>query len=179
MKRITCLTPTTFMLVGTLAGFFLALEGPAQVQAGTVTSALSVSATMAASCTISTAPVSFGTYTAAQITAQGTVTVQCTTGAPWHISLNKGTNSNGTTPRSMSATVNGTQFNLTYELYKDAGLTQVWGDSDFAGTYGLGSSLAGTGGGGAQNNTVFGKVSANQSVAAGSYTDTVTATVNF
>jgi len=63
---------------------------------------------------------------------------------------------------------------LEYNLYTDAGRTTVWGD-------GTASSVtaAGTGSGAQQSLTVYGRIPASQSVPAGSYSDTVTATINF
>jgi spore coat protein U-like protein len=63
---------------------------------------------------------------------------------------------------------------LTYELYSDAGRTTVWTDSG-GGLYAPGAAASKT----ARNFTVYGRVASNQDVAAGSYSDTVVATVNF
>jgi spore coat protein U-like protein len=63
---------------------------------------------------------------------------------------------------------------LTYELYQDAGRTTVWGN----GGAGLLSPAAAPSKA-ARNFTVYGRVTSNQDVVAGSYSDTVVATVNF
>jgi spore coat protein U-like protein len=63
---------------------------------------------------------------------------------------------------------------LTYELYQDSNRTTVWGNSG-AGLL----SPAAAPSKAARNFTVYGRVTANQDVAAGSYSDTVLATVNF
>jgi spore coat protein U-like protein len=63
--------------------------------------------------------------------------------------------------------------NLAYFLYQEVGHTNVWGDT--AGT----APAAGTGDGTLQAVTVYGVVTQAQNVAAGSYTDTVVATVTF
>jgi spore coat protein U-like protein len=165
------------LFVCSVIGLLLSIGGGStQVQAGNATSTLAITATVTATCTISTSPVSFGTYSGTQINANGNITVTCTNGAPWHISLDHGTV--GGSNRFIS--LNGGGFiTLIYELYKDAALSQIWADSDFANTYSPGSSLAGNGTGSTQTNTVYGKLPANQSGPAGNYSDTVTATVNF
>jgi spore coat protein U-like protein len=66
----------------------------------------------------------------------------------------------------------GTNF-LNYEIYQDAGRTIVWG------SVASGQHQNTTGTGAAQNFTAYGRIPALQNVPAGSYTDTVTATVNF
>ena len=65
---------------------------------------------------------------------------------------------------------------LTYNLFRDAAFTTVWGDgSGTTGQYQIGNP---------PNNTdvpltVYGRVPALQDVSAGSYSDTVIATINF
>lgn len=144
--------------------------------AATATSNLTVSATVAGICTITTTPVSFGTVSSASITtAQGSVGVMCVNGAPYTVTLNKGGVPAGA-PRAMSV---GGQTMVNYELYKDAGLTQIWGDTQFAGTYPMGAGSVGTATGGPQTITVFGKAQAVSGAPAGNYTDIVVATINF
>jgi spore coat protein U-like protein len=120
--------------------------------------------------------VAFGAYdpvvanASNNLDATGTVTVACTKGAPATIGLGLGSNASGAT-RRMSA--GGSDF-LTYELYQNAPRTTVWGNS--------GGGLLSTGAApskAARNFTVFGRVPSNQDIAAGNYTDTVVATVNF
>jgi spore coat protein U-like protein len=62
---------------------------------------------------------------------------------------------------------------VNYRLYRDAGRTQNWGNS--IGT----DTLAGTGNGAAQAITVYGRVPAQSTPAAGTYTDTVAVTVTY
>ena len=67
----------------------------------------------------------------------------------------------------------GTDF-LAYELYQDGSRSTVWGDSGGAvNNPGAAPSSA------ARTLTVYGRVSAGQSVSVGSYSDTVVATVTF
>ena len=63
---------------------------------------------------------------------------------------------------------------LVYTLFTDPGRGTVWGDGTG------GSSLAnGSGNGAAQAITVYGRIPSGQAVATGTYTDTITVTINF
>ena len=167
MKRIAVFIIALTCLVGA-ADF---------VHAATATSTLTVSANVPQTCTISTSTVSFGAVPQlpAVTTGQGSVTVTCGIGSAWTVTLNSGQEPFG---GSRAMRVGGVPV-VGYELYKDAGLTQVWGDSGFAATYPAGSGVAGVGSGAAQVTTVFGQAGAQPSAPAGNYTDIVVATVNF
>jgi len=142
-----------------------------------IVTALSVIAIVCASgnavaCTISTAPISFGTYASndvSPITGNGSVTVNCADTIPFQIGMDGGLNP-ATPNRRM---INGGVNFLTYQIYQDVSNTIIWGNTLDTDT------LSGTGTGVDQNYTVYGKLSGSQSVPAGSYTDTVTATVNY
>lgn len=162
------------------AGASLALLA-VPAMAGTATSNLSVSASIAANCTISTTAVSFGTYdpvsanASTSLTANGAVSTTCTKGASATITLGQGSNpSSGSTAaapvRNMSD--GGTTPSLmSYQLYSDSGLTTVFDGS---------TGVAVTGTGSAVSTTVYGKVPSGQTtLPAGTYTDTVVATVSF
>lgn len=128
-----------------------------------------------ASCTISTSAVSFGTYNVFgtnPVDSTGAVTYRCNSSAfNITVKLSRGQSSTYT-PRTMLKTAEA----LTYNLYLDAARTTIWGD--------------GTGGtqfysrANPPNNsnvvlTVYGRVTAAQDVSAGTYTDTIAATINF
>lgn len=150
------------------------------VNAGSATSNLSATASVSANCTIATSPVAFGAYdpvvtnNSSALDGTGTVTVTCTSGSTGTVTLGQGANadtgSSDTLPvRRMLA---GTSDYLTYNLYSDSGRTTVWGN-----TAGTGVDRTGTGASDAV--TVYGSVAAGQNVPAGSYSDTVVATVTF
>jgi len=166
-------------------GLAAAMSGMALVAAGysattasaaTATANLSVSATVTNNCTISTAALAFGSYdpvvahASANLDGSGTVTVACTKGAVATVGLGLGSNASG----SIRRMTNGATEYLTYELYQDSGYTTVWSNSG-AGLYSPGAAPSKV----ARNFTVYGRVASNQDVAAGSYNDTVVATVNF
>jgi spore coat protein U-like protein len=133
------------------------------------------------SCTVTATSVAFGTYTPltpAPLTSTGTISLICTVTTRKNtvtIDLSTGA-SNSFAPRTLTSAAN----SLNYNLYLDAALTQIWGN-------GTGSSLEdsftitrtrGTNQTSATA-TVFGAVAALQDPFPGSYSDTITVTVNF
>jgi spore coat protein U-like protein len=159
------------------AGAFFA--EPQAAHAGTNTADLDVSATVTANCTISTAPLAFGAYdpitanAVSSLDGSGTVTVTCTNGSSAVITLGQGANpdaaSEDTAP--LRRMTDGTNF-LAYSLFSDAARTIAWGNTAGTGANHTGSGMA-------TNLTVYGSVAAGQNVPAGSYSDTVVATVTF
>ena len=98
------------------------------------------------------------------------MTIACTKGATTTMGLSLGSNASGTTRRM----TDGASNYLTYEIYQDSGRATVWGNSG-AGLYTPAAAPSKT----ARSFTAYGRVTAGQDVPAASYTDTVTATVNF
>jgi spore coat protein U-like protein len=152
--------------VGVAAAAGLATAG----SAATANANLGVSASVAATCAITTSAVAFGAYSGTQIDATGTVTANCVIGTPWNIGLGAGTGTGATVSnRKMTSGAN----TLPYALYSDAGHSQNWGNT--IGT----DTLTGTGTGGTDGHTVYGRIATGSVPAAGSYTDTVVATITF
>jgi spore coat protein U-like protein len=139
--------------------------------------ALGVTATAEAACTISTTAVSFGAYNVFATSADdatGQITYRCTTPRPFlvQIHLDKG-GAPTFNPRQMRL---GASDILNYNLYTDSTRATIWGD----------------GTGGTQiylrflppinqniNVPVYGRIPALQDVRAGTYTNSVTATIFF
>ena len=143
---------------------------------GSASANLSVSASVANNCTISTSPLAFGAYdpvvanASTNLDATGTVTVACTKGATATIGLGIGSNAAGNTRRM----TDGSSNFLAYEMYQDSSRATIWGNS---GAELLSPSAAPSKS--MRDFTVYGRIPSNQDVPAGSYGDTVTATVNF
>ena len=157
-------------LVKIAAGLCAAVGIASTVQAGTATANLGVSASVAATCTITTSAVAFGTYTGSQVDATGSVTAKCITGTAWTIGLGTGTGPDATTSnRKMSSGAN----TLGYSLYSDSTRATNWGNA--IGT----DTVAGIGTGASQNQTVYGRIPGGTVTATGNYSDTVVATINF
>ena len=160
-----------------LAGFaVVSIAAESRLKGQQSSASLAVTANVSKNCTITTAPVNFGAYdpvaanAAAPLDGIGTVTVTCTKGASAHVGLNGGSNSQGSTRRMRQS---GTAY-LTYEVYKDPGRTDVWGDG-FNDNLDIGAAPNRN----PRTFTAYGRVPPAQDATVGSYTDTVVATVNF
>ena len=128
----------------------------------------------APSCTISTTSVNFGSYnvfTGSATDSTGTITLDCNGGA--HdiiVTLSKGASASFN-PRTM---LKGSEA-LSYNLYRDAARTTIWGD----GSGGTSTYTSANPPNTPFNLTVYGRVPAGQDVSAGVYSDTVSAVINF
>jgi spore coat protein U-like protein len=134
------------------------------------TSNFTLTVTISPACTISANPMSFGSYSGAVVNATATLSVKCTNTTPYNVGLSAGSSSGATvTTRKMTGPGGAL---LNYSLYSNSGRTANWGNT-------AGSWVGGTGNGAAQTLTVYGQVPANQHPTAGSYTDTIIATLNY
>jgi spore coat protein U-like protein len=129
----------------------------------------------AQACTISATSVNFGSYNVfngSPTDSTGTVTYRCN-GSAHNITI-------GLT-QGAGASFNQRQMqkgseSLTYNLFVDASRTNIWGD----GTGGTAVySSANPPNNTNVNLTVYGRVTAGQDVSAGTFSDTVTAVINF
>jgi len=122
------------------------------------------------SCTmISTAPVVFGNYSGTTIHVAGSLTFQCAQGSFYSIGLSAGTTSGATVTNRI---LSGASTTLLYGLYSDASYFTIWGNTGGSGL------VSGTATGASQTVTVYAELQAGQNPPAGSYADTVTATIS-
>ncbi|SAK75240.1 secreted pili protein involved in motility and biofilm formation [Caballeronia catudaia] len=142
--------------------------------AGSKTATFQVSLTVEADCSISANPLNFGSTGVIDSNLDQTtsVSVTCTKNTPYTVALDAGSATGSTIADRELANAGGTA-QVKYNLYRDAGHTQVWGQT--TGT----DVVAGTGNGSAQPITVYGRVPVQSMPAADTYTSTVTATVAF
>ena len=166
-----------FARISAAAGLAMAaalLVSSSSVSAATATANLTVSATVSVNCVVTAGTLSFGAYdpvvanASADLDGSGTFTVACTKGATG-LTIELGQGSNYSSGRRMVASGN----YLPYELYSNSGRTTVWGSGAAAVSPSAPSSNAPV------TYTVYGRVAAGANVTAGSYSDTVVATVNF
>lgn len=149
--------------------------------AGTDTSNLPVSASVAANCLIdASSGLAFGAYdpvsanASADLDSTATVSVNCTLDSAVTITMGQGLNADAgsTAAAPLRRLTDGTNF-LSYDLYSDAGYTTVLGDT-------LGTSVGYTGTGVADTVTAYGRIPGGQNVpVAVLYGDTVVATITF
>ncbi len=96
------------------------------------------------------------------------IQLQCPTGTAWRLGLDNGQNASGNN-RRMARAGGGL---IGYELYRDSGRTQRWGNASP-------NDVTGTGNNAVQSQTVYGRVPAQPVTQPGSYTDTITVTLTY
>jgi spore coat protein U-like protein len=146
-------------------------------------STVTVTASVAASCSITAATLAFGAYdpvnanASSPSDASGEIIVRCTQGSSGaKIDLGAGQHNTSNTQRKMAHETDGT-VQLRYEIYKDGGRTQVWGTGD-NGTERTGADLNGSGLD--VKVTMYGRIPEGQLQAiSGNYTDTLISTIYF
>jgi spore coat protein U-like protein len=164
---------------------------PSAASAGSSTGTLTVTASVADNCTIGTATLAFGAYdplvtnATSDLSGSASISYACVKDAGHTIWIDMGAgSSNGSGPvagdNAMKETTNGTDY-LSYQLYQDAAHTLKWGTGDPGGTAtsGKGVRVASPGISGTTI-TIYGLVPHAQNVTASTtYSDSVTATINF
>lgn len=151
----------------------------ATATAGTATSNLSVTASVAANCLITTSPVAFGSYdpvgthASTVLDGTGSVTVTCTKDAPTTITLGQGSNADegSSDAAPIRRLASGGNY-LVYSLYQDIERQQEWGNTGERGVPHLGTGTA-------VELTIYGTIFPGQNVPSGEYSDVVVATVTF
>lgn len=156
----------------------LLATGTSVVSAATVTTSFTVSTTVFSSCAVSATNLAFGSYdpnSASDNDAASTVTVTCTLLTPYHAQLNEGLNSVGGSVTARRMLGPGASDYLNYALYRDASRTLNWGKTDDTDTVdGVGTGILLP-----ADHTVYGRITKNQDVNTGAYSDTITVTVSY
>lgn len=142
---------------------------------------LVLSGAAGAVCNVSATSVAFGAYnplSPINTDATGTVTVTCSgllsLLVSYEILLSKG--GAGTySPRRMASGSN----TLNYNLYTTITRTTIWGDTTGGSARVTGNILVQLLTPTSNNHTVYGRIPAQQNVAPGAYTDSITVTVNY
>jgi spore coat protein U-like protein len=134
-----------------------------------------VTANVINDCTIAATNINFGTagVLSTALTATGTLTVKCTNNDAYSIALSAGAGS-GANVGDRRMTQSGGTTQVHYQLYQNAAYTTAWGD----GTNGT-RTATGTGTGTNQALTVYARVLPQTTPSAGSYVDTVIATITY
>ena len=148
--------------------------------AATATGTMAVSTSVLMSCTISAGAMTFASYdptASADNDATATITSTCTTGGAAVITMSEGgraqVGSTAAIPlRAMFNGDEGAPEALLYHLYRDSAGGTVWGNTAETGK-------AITADGTAQAFTAHGRIPKNQTVGAGSFSDSVTVTLTY
>lgn len=162
-----------------IAGALYALLALAPIAAHAtdhVSAEVQVSATVVANCRLTVDPLVFGSYDplgsheTSTLDGSTQMTVSCTLGTQATIVIDGGKNAGQDAAVRLLAAQG---ENLSYQLYRDSSRTQVWGRGSDA------YSFLSTGGLPGQKLTVYARIPPGQEVPAGTYTDVVTASVDF
>jgi spore coat protein U-like protein len=139
------------------------------------TAVLGVSVTVGENCTISGANLVFPDFGGATVSADTNVNVTCTSQTTnWTVSFDSGQNNFDEQTRGMAGPAPVDNETIQYNIYEDFGHTAILGDN--------GNTNTGmpTGGVGTDTVTVFGVIFTQPGpFSGGSYSDTVTMTLNF
>jgi spore coat protein U-like protein len=140
---------------------------------GTGTFPFTASASVVAACNpaFTVQNIDFGTHglLTASIDTSATVAPQCTNTTPYQIGLDNGLYAVGNTRRMRSAGGR----HVSYELYRDAGRSQRWGNTVNTDT------VSATGDGSAQSLPIYARVAPQTTPPEGAYSDTVTVTIYY
>jgi spore coat protein U-like protein len=151
--------------------------------ATTITSNVSVSASIASVCVFHSTPttaVAFGAYnplTAADLdTTAGTVVARCTKNTAYTLALGlgAGTGADYSAGRFMT---NGVDL-MNYNLFTDGTYATVWGDGT-DGSATVGGTGTGIGAAFNQTTTIYGRIPQTQNLSSGTYTDTVVVSLTY
>jgi spore coat protein U-like protein len=157
-----------FVVVSAISTLVVGMEGAARAAAKT--SDFQVTTSVKSNCTISTVNIAFPDYdplSGAAVTANGNVTIKCTKGAAGLTLALSGGDNYSSPDNQMS---NGTDL-LKYGLFQDSGLATRWN--------GVTRDIAAPGATADQSFTIYGQINSGQEASVGSYSDTVTATINY
>lgn len=142
--------------------------------AATAESSFPVNATISTACTITSTGMDFGEVgiagaTTAQTDSTGTLSVTCSVGGSYSISLDGGLH-----PVAAQRNIQSNSNTLAYDLYKDPARGVVW--------TAVAAPYTGTGTGAAQIITIYGRIAAGLPFALGNgvpFTDTVLVTITY
>jgi spore coat protein U-like protein len=168
------------------AALFAAMGVASTASANTTTGTFTVSLTVNKACTVTTSASSNIAFSA--VNAGGTATsgngsfsVNCSNGTPFYVGLAPQNVASTTGAGTMKGSIGGNNSTVTYQLYQNSGLSNVWGNT--ATSTSAGNGLGGTGGGmsasKAVSETVYAAVTGSTDVTPDTYSDTVTINVNF
>ena len=163
------ITKRNFLFTSVYAANIWLIAQPAM--AGTASSSFPVNATISTVCALGASPMSFGEVNVSGVATSQTdsasaLTVTCTNGGSYSVSLDGGVNGVAA-QRSMASESN----RLNYDLYQDAARGTVWTNAT--------APQAGIGNGAVQTIALYGRIAAGLPFTAGSYTDTINVTITY
>lgn len=154
------------------------VEGREASAAGVINDSIDIEASVNSRCSVAISEVQFNTYNplgpqvSTPLDAQATISLVCDNGRIVRVRLDQGQNpaSGSTDNAPLRRMSQGTDF-LSYNLYQNAARTTVWHNGP-PGVRPVGNTYPTT-------LTIYGRVPAGQAPTAGSYVDTIVATITF
>ncbi|CAM8654977.1 COG5430 Uncharacterized secreted protein [Burkholderiales bacterium] len=146
----------------------LALLTATSAQAETKTSSFDARVQVTATCSLTTADLSFPAITTGNLSnvdATSSINVTCSSGTPYQISLSDGSNFNSTRRMAWGSSY------IAYDLFSDSNRSQSWSST---------AIVQGNGSGSTQQIPLYGRIFSGQAVPnTGSYADTIIATISY
>jgi spore coat protein U-like protein len=172
------------LALGLVSGLVVAVLGGTapMIDAAQINTNLGVGVNVTANCSVTATPVTFANYHGNALFANGSVTINCSTGLPYSIALGGGTTPGPSGTRQMTPIAGEVVSGfIPYYLYQDVNLAVEWGDGGClaATTYSSGGCQLSVGIGVGQAFTVYGKTGTGPSQPSATYNDTVLVTVSF
>jgi len=168
------------------AALFAAVGIASTASANTTTGTFTVSLTVNKTCAVTTSSSSNIAFSAVNsggtaTSSNGSFSVNCSNGTPFYVGLAPQNVSSNTGAGTMKGAIGSNNNTITYQLYQNSGLNNVWGNT--ATSTSAGNGVSGTGAGmsasKAVSETVYAAVTGSTDVTPDTYSDTVTINVNF
>lgn len=144
---------------------------------GNAAATMLVSLIVQSGCGIAALPLTFGTRSVltTAVVGSATITATCTLGTPYNIGLDAGSTPGSTVAtRLLANTAVGSTATVSFNLYSDAALQTLWGNTQGTNTV---AGNAGTGLG--QPYTVYGQIPVQATPLVGNYSTSITATIYY
>lgn len=169
-SQIVYIYPKTLAHTSIPGTYTDSLEIRVTVSGNQVTTQVSITATVTASCTVSATSLNFGNYSGTQIDTTTAISITYTNSTSWYVNLDDGQYpDSGFVPRMSGP--NGSL--LSYSKYQDAARTVYWGNTyNYDGEGGTGTGLA-------QSLTAYARLFGGANVQQGAYSDTLGVTVTY
>ncbi|MDH0868054.1 spore coat U domain-containing protein [Mitsuaria sp. GD03876] len=173
-RPLSAVLPRAFTIAAVLIGSIVPSHA---ANPTTASGTFQVGATILVACNVTGSTLTFGgaidpLQTPGPVDASTTLNVTCTKTTPYSVALSAGANAGNASAFGSRAMKSGNN-SLPYQLYLDAGRTQVWGDGNSSGVH------SGTGTGSQQQLTVYGRLPSLSGIVPGNYADTVTLTITY
>jgi spore coat protein U-like protein len=160
-----------WLLIIALSCGMFAQSAPTPASATTTSGNATITASVSNNCVLATSnALAFGAYDpivtnkTTDLTVSTTFSTTCTKGASVTLEIGSGNNGGTYTNATRAMTFSGATTNLAYELYEQSAHTTVWNTTN---------TVAYTGTGNTDTQTIYGVIPHGQNVTSGNYSDTV------